>query len=74
MDISAALTNEEVAPLSVSERSCETAIRWSTNDEAFLVLQNPFHEAGFEECLRLKNTLDAVEEQGTQSLSRVPQR
>lgn len=65
MDISAALTDDEVAPLGVSERSCETATRWSTNDEEFLLLQNPFRTAGFEECLRLKNTLDAVEEQGT---------
>jgi hypothetical protein len=63
MDISAALTDDEVALLSVSERSCETATRWSSSGEA---QQNASLADGtFEECLRLKNTLDAVEIQGT---------
>ena len=65
MDISAALTPNEVASLSVSERTLEDATRWLASADAGEPDQHIARDGGtFEESLRLKNTLDAVEEQG----------
>jgi len=60
MDITAALTPSEIAALSDAERACDAAARLlrttSTRPDAELSV--------FEESLRVKNTLDAFEEQG----------
>ena len=65
MDISAALTPDEVASLSVSERTLEDATRWPASADAGEPDQHIVRDGGnFEESLRLKNTLDAFEEQG----------
>jgi hypothetical protein len=60
MDISAALTNDEIATLSDAERVCEDTARQL--GEAGM--QEDTGLAVFAESLRVKNTLDAFEEEG----------
>jgi hypothetical protein len=60
MDITAALTPPEIAALSDAERACDVAARLLSKASA-----RPDAEPSvFEQSLRLKNTLDAFEEQG----------
>jgi hypothetical protein len=67
MDISAALTETEVELLSDPQRACEDAIRQLEKHGIDQDGSN-IHEmecfGAFEDSLRVKNTLDAVEEQG----------
>ncbi|KAF2709967.1 hypothetical protein K504DRAFT_454346 [Pleomassaria siparia CBS 279.74] len=73
MDISAALTPDDMALFGVSDRPCEIATRYFTKDSADSSAAQLLGGGGggggasdgrtFEQSLRLKNTLDAIEEQ-----------
>lgn len=66
MDISASLTAEEVATLSDPDRPCEEAMRMlHVVGNAGLQNGGNGELVTFEASLRIKNTLDVLEERGT---------
>lgn len=62
MDTAAALTRAEIQALSDADRTCEDANRQLGNAGAH---RDAAGSGVFEESLRLKNTLDTYEAQGT---------
>ena len=68
MDITAALTQNEIAALSNPDSPCEDAGRQLRNADA---TKDAAAVSIFEESLRAKNTLDAYEDKGMREVGRL---
>jgi hypothetical protein len=66
MDYTVTLTTEELAALSDSEQIHKDAMRQMRAIRSYSTYDDSFNN--FQESLRLKNTLDTVEEEGRTSL------